>query len=216
MRLSGLVLVVRFGPSPSTSAAWSVSRPASVQSACTPMSRLAALTIRERSLVSSEVEPSNPSSANGTRNWPTVPPQRRWVRRVEGSVVEGGGQRGGGGRPPQRAHLDRGAVRPPGGDFALDGEARPPQQERRGVAQRLEARLEVAGDSGGGRQGRGGLRRQPQRDRESEDRDDRSGAHADKLARVRPIGNMVPIGAGSSGTPRRSGAPPRASSGRTA
>src|SRR5207302_8104681 len=42
----------------------------------------------DRSLVSSVVEPSNDSSANGTRNWPAVPPQRRWVRRMNRSVAE--------------------------------------------------------------------------------------------------------------------------------
>ena len=45
------------------------------QSACTPMSHRAALTMRERSVVSSVVELSSDSRENGTWNSPTVPPQ---------------------------------------------------------------------------------------------------------------------------------------------
>src|SRR2546423_14632616 len=52
------------------------------------MSRLAAPTMRARSLVSSAVELSSDSSEYGTRNWPTVAPQRRCVSLIQRSVAE--------------------------------------------------------------------------------------------------------------------------------
>src|SRR6266702_721515 len=86
MRLSGLA--ARFGPSPFTTAAWSVSRPALLHSACAPTSRLAALTMRERSVVSRVVELSSDSRENGTRNCPTVPPHGLWLTLIHRSVAE--------------------------------------------------------------------------------------------------------------------------------
>src|SRR5213080_3074859 len=52
------------------------------------MSRLAALTIRERSLVSSTDAPSTDSRENGTLNCPTVAPHARCDSRMKTSVAE--------------------------------------------------------------------------------------------------------------------------------
>src|SRR2546425_765221 len=86
MRLSGLA--ARFGPSPFTTAPCSVSRSGMRHSSCAPMSRLAAVTMRERSVVSSIPELSNDSRANGTRNCPTVPVHRWCVNRTKRSVID--------------------------------------------------------------------------------------------------------------------------------
>src|SRR5438876_1136324 len=86
MRLSGLL--ARFGPSPFTMAPCSTTRSGRRHSAWTPMSRFAALTMRERSVVSRIVEPSSDSRENGTRNCPTVPPHAPCVSLIQRSVAE--------------------------------------------------------------------------------------------------------------------------------
>ncbi len=52
------------------------------------MSRLAAVTMCERSVVSSIPELSSDSRANGTRNCPTVPVHRWCVNRTKRSVID--------------------------------------------------------------------------------------------------------------------------------
>ena len=52
------------------------------------MSRRAAVTMRERSVVSSIPELSSDSRAKGTRNCPTVPVQRWCVNRTKRSVID--------------------------------------------------------------------------------------------------------------------------------
>ena len=52
------------------------------------MSRLAALTMRERSVVSKIVEPSSDSRENGTRNCPAVPLHRSCLTVTKRSVAE--------------------------------------------------------------------------------------------------------------------------------
>src|SRR5690348_4909346 len=86
MRLSGLV--ARFGPSPFTTAVCSTTRSGRCHSPCTPISRWAVFTIRERSVVSRVVELSRDSKENGTRNWPTVATHRLLVAFTHKSVAE--------------------------------------------------------------------------------------------------------------------------------
>src|SRR6266576_886766 len=136
MRLSGLV--ARLGPSPFTTAPCSVTRSGMRHSPCTPMSRLAAFTISERSVVSRVVELSKDSRANGTRNCPTVAPHPPCVAFTHRSVAER--LSGGAGR----AHLDLRAIRRQRGNVPLKGEARSPQEEHRRITVHLEARLEIA------------------------------------------------------------------------
>ena len=68
------------------------------------MSRRAAVTMRERSVVSSIPELSSDSRAKGTRNCPTVPVHRWWVNRTNRSVIDtvSGDAGGVGGAPAVR------------------------------------------------------------------------------------------------------------------
>src|SRR2546430_444762 len=86
MRLYGLT--ARFGPSPFTTAPCSVTRSGMRHSSCAPMSRRAAVTMRERSVVSRNPELSSDSRAKGTRNCPTVPGHRWCVKRTKRSAID--------------------------------------------------------------------------------------------------------------------------------
>src|SRR5712691_6986897 len=136
----------------------------------------------------------------------------------EGEVEIGRGDGRGGRAGAATAQLGLHLVARPRRKIALGAEADAPQVEDGGIADRLEASLDVAGElrSGGDwcrrlrRRGRG------ERTRERQEGGDVTRSHAAKVQGALPIGNQMPIGARSSEMPGRSTAPFHAATARTA
>src|SRR5207249_7874807 len=97
----------------------------------------------------------------------------------EGEVEIGRGDGRGGGARATTAQLALHLVARPGCEIPLRAEADPPQEEDRGVADRLEAGLDVAGELRGGRGRCRRLRRRGRGERTRERQERRDGRRHD-------------------------------------